>query len=91
MLSCTPTISLVALTQLLFTPASALGTVLQTNLTWLDLSFNHIPAIQGLEQLTKLQDVSLFHNQISQLQGLDTLTNLNVLSIGVYQHISSRG
>lgn len=56
--------------------------LLQTNLTWLDLSFNRITAIEGLEQLTKLQDLSLFNNQISSLQGLDTLQNLNVLSIG---------
>lgn len=56
--------------------------LLQTNLTWLDLSFNQINAIEGLEQLTKLQDLSLFNNQISSLQGLDTLQNLNVLSIG---------
>lgn len=56
--------------------------VLQTNLTWLDLSFNQLSAIEGLEQLIKLQDLSLFNNQISSLQGLDTLQNLNVLSIG---------
>jgi hypothetical protein len=56
--------------------------LLQTNLTWLDLSFNQISAIEGLEQLTKLQDLSVFNNQISSLQGLDTLQNLNVLSIG---------
>lgn len=59
--------------------------LLQTNLTWLDLSFNQISEIQGLEQLTKLQDLSLFNNQIACLQGLDTLQNLNVLSIGERQ------
>jgi Leucine-rich repeat (LRR) protein len=47
------------------------------------LSFNRVTALEGLEQLTKLQDLSLFNNQISNLQGLDSLKKLNVLSIGV--------
>ncbi|PNG51686.1 Leucine-rich repeat-containing protein 48, partial [Tetrabaena socialis] len=53
-----------------------------TNLTWLDLSFNRITAISGLETLTKLVDLSLFSNQISKIENLDTLSNLNVLSLG---------
>jgi Leucine-rich repeat (LRR) protein len=59
--------------------------LLQTNLTWLDLSFNRITALEGLEQLTKLQDLSLYNNQIPVLKGLDTLKDLNVLSIGEQQ------
>lgn len=59
----------------------------QTNLTWLDLSFNRIAVLEGVEKLTKLQDLSLFNNQISSLQGLDTLQGLHVLSIGK-QHIT---
>jgi len=55
---------------------------LQTNLTWLDLSFNKIPVIEGLDSLVKLQDLSLFSNQISTLQGLSSLKDLNVLSLG---------
>jgi Leucine-rich repeat (LRR) protein len=49
------------------------------------LSFNRITALEGLEQLTKLQDLSLYNNQIPTLQGLDTLKDLNVLSIGEQQ------
>lgn len=66
-------------------PTAAALLLSQTNLTWLDLSFNHITAIEGLEQLTHVSDLSLFNNQISSLQGLDTLQNLNVLSIGQQQ------
>ena len=54
----------------------------QTNLTWLDLSFNKITKIEGLETLTKLTDLSLFSNQISEIENLDTLVNLNALSLG---------
>lgn len=54
----------------------------QTNLTWLDLSFNKISMIEGLDKLTKMQDLSLFNNKISQIEGLDNLTDLNVLSLG---------
>ncbi len=54
----------------------------QTNLTWLDLSFNRISAITGLETLTKLVDLSLFSNSITKIENLDTLVNLNVLSLG---------
>jgi Leucine-rich repeat (LRR) protein len=54
----------------------------QTNLTWLDLSFNKISKIQGLDSLVKLTDLSLFANEISVLEGLDTLRDLQVLSIG---------
>lgn len=32
----------------------------QVNLEWLDLSFNMITKIEGLETLTKLTDLSLF-------------------------------
>ena len=55
---------------------------LLVNLEWLDLSFNLIEKIEGLEKLTKLTDLSLFSNNISKLQGLETLKQLNVLSVG---------
>lgn len=55
---------------------------LQTNLTWLDLSFNKITKIEGLETLTKLVDLSLFNNQITRIESLDTLVDLNVISLG---------
>jgi hypothetical protein len=54
----------------------------QTNLTWLDLSFNKIQAIEGLSTLTRLQDLSLFSNAITTIEGLDNLPDLNVLSLG---------
>jgi Leucine-rich repeat (LRR) protein len=34
------------------------------NLEWLDLSFNLISKIEGLENLTKLTDLSLYNNRI---------------------------
>jgi hypothetical protein len=51
-------------------------------LTWLDLSFNRITHISGLDTLTKLVDLSLFNNQITKIENLDKLTELNVLSLG---------
>lgn len=47
-----------------------------------DLSFNNIEAIEGLDSLVKLQDLSLFNNRISVIENLDTLQNLHSLSIG---------
>lgn len=52
------------------------------NLTWLDLSFNMITEIEGLDTLVNLTDLSLYSNHIEQLSGLDNLCNLNILSIG---------
>ena len=40
---------------------------LLVDLEWLDLSFNLIEKIEGLEKLTKLSDLSLFSNNISKL------------------------
>ena len=62
-------------------PAAACNS-LQVNLTWLDLSFNAISKIEGLDKLTKLTDLSLFCNHIDKIENLQTLTNLSVLSIG---------
>lgn len=59
-----------------------LSCCLQPNLTWLDLSFNSIFKIEGLDTLTKLTDLSLYHNQIATVENLDALTNLQVLSLG---------
>ena len=52
------------------------------NLEWLDLSFNLITKIEGLDKCTKLTDLSLFKNRIQTLTGLEHLTQLNVLSVG---------
>jgi Leucine-rich repeat (LRR) protein len=54
----------------------------QTSLTWLDLSFNQITEIEGLESLTRLRDLSLFHNRVGAITGLDGMADLNVLSLG---------
>ncbi|GAA56145.1 leucine-rich repeat-containing protein 48 [Clonorchis sinensis] len=48
----------------------------------LDLSFNNIQAITGLEKLVNLEDLSLYSNRIQRLENLDTLRKLEVLSIG---------
>ena len=53
-----------------------------TKLRWLDLSFNMIEKIEGLENLRQLEDLSLFSNRITKLEGLDNLEKLNVLSVG---------
>jgi Leucine-rich repeat (LRR) protein len=49
---------------------------------FLDLSFNNIAKIEGLDQLWQLTDLSLFNNRITKLENLDPLTQLNVLSVG---------
>lgn len=52
---------------------------------WLDLSFNLISKIEGLDTLTKLTDLSLYSNRITELSGLEKLEQLNVLSFGKNQ------
>lgn len=52
------------------------------NLTWLDLSFNLIETIEGLDKLTKITDLSFYSNRIKKLSGLENLHQLNVLSFG---------
>jgi len=47
-----------------------------------DLSFNNIDVIEGLDNLTKLQDLTLYNNRISTIEKMDTLTELHVLSLG---------
>ena len=51
-------------------------------LTSLDLSFNQITVIDGLEQLTQLEDLSLYANEVSKVQNLEKLTKLACLSLG---------
>ena len=53
-----------------------------TNLVWLDLSFNLIEVIEGLDKLTKITDLSLYSNRIKKLSGLENLCKLNVFSFG---------
>ena len=47
-----------------------------------DLSFNNIEAIEGLDTLVNLEDLSLFNNRISKIDSLDALVKLQVLSLG---------
>ena len=53
------------------------------NLEWLDLSFNRIEKIDGLDRLTKLTDLSLFDNSIKKIENMDALKKLQILSIGL--------
>ena len=47
-----------------------------------DLSFNNIDVIEGLDRLTRLEDLTLYNNRIQSIENMDTLTNLHVLSLG---------
>lgn len=49
---------------------------------WLDLSFNRISVIEGLETLVNLTDLSLYNNRIMVLDGLQNCAKLNIFSIG---------
>jgi hypothetical protein len=52
-------------------------------LEWLDLSFNNIPVVEGLDNLESLTDLSLFSNKIKVLEGgLDKCEKLNLISLG---------
>ena len=50
--------------------------------TSIDLSFNKIKKIEGLETLAKLEDLSLCNNEIEKIVGLDSCLALNALSLG---------
>ncbi|OEH79846.1 leucine rich repeat-containing protein [Cyclospora cayetanensis] len=52
-----------------------------SSLLWLDLSFNRIEVIEGLEALPNLRDLSLSYNRISSLDGLRGCKMLSVLCI----------
>lgn len=61
-----------------------------------DLSFNNIEAIEGLDTLVNLEDLSLFNNRISKIDSLDALVKLQVLSLGNNEishvtNVSARG
>ena len=48
----------------------------------LDLSFNNIKEICGLDSLVNLRDLSLAHNLIQHISGLNSLVKLQILSLG---------
>ena len=53
------------------------------HLQQLNLSFNRITKIEGLDALTKLKDLSLFNNEIQKVEGLDAqVATLEHLSLG---------
>ncbi|XP_041626734.1 dynein regulatory complex subunit 3 isoform X3 [Vulpes lagopus] len=56
--------------------------VLSLRLDFQNLSFNNIEAIEGLDTLVNLEDLSLFNNRISKIDSLDALVKLQVLSLG---------
>lgn len=52
------------------------------HLTHLDLSFNRLTKIEGLETLVNLEQLSLFDNQITEIENMGTLQKLVIFSIG---------
>ncbi|MFX1519637.1 MAG: leucine-rich repeat domain-containing protein [Promethearchaeota archaeon] len=54
-----------------------------TNLHALDLRWNLITEIKGLEILTNLQKLDLGGNQITEISGLNNLTNLRHLDLSM--------
>ncbi len=38
--------------------------------------------IEGLDKLTKIEDLTLYNNRISRLENMDALTQLHIFSIG---------
>lgn len=48
----------------------------------LDVSFNLLRKIEGLERLTKLKKLFLLHNKITNISNLEHLTGLQMLELG---------
>lgn len=48
----------------------------------LDLAFNRITEIKGLDRLVNLKKVFLSANKISKIENLDALKNLELLELG---------
>lgn len=57
----------------------------------LDLSFNYIEQIQGLEKLNRLEVLSLFSNRIQIIENLEQLQELVILNIGANKINSLKG
>ena len=51
------------------------------NVTVLNLDFNKLTSVKGLENFTQLQELSLYDNNLTDLSGLEKLTKLNRLSL----------
>lgn len=48
----------------------------------LDVSFNILRKIEGLDRLTKISKLFLLHNKITSIANLDHMTNLEMLELG---------
>ncbi|VDQ14436.1 unnamed protein product [Trichobilharzia regenti] len=48
----------------------------------LDLSFNNIEKIEGLQNLVNLEDLTLYNNRITSLENMESLKKLQVFSVG---------
>lgn len=48
---------------------------------WLDLSFNKISSVEGLQSATELVDLNLSNNELTSVRGLEKLPHLEVLSM----------
>ena len=48
----------------------------------LDLSFNRIKKIEGLETLTQVKKLFLVQNKISKIENLEPLVNVTMLELG---------
>lgn len=48
----------------------------------LDLSFNHISQVQGLESLLSLSKLFLIQNKLTKMEGFSSLTQLTMLELG---------
>jgi len=52
-----------------------------TNLEKLDLSYNNLTSLKGIEKLTNLKRLSLHNNNLTSLEGIENLTNLKRLDL----------
>lgn len=50
--------------------------------SWLDVSFNNVRSIKGLDTLVKLEKLYLINNKIKKIENLDLLINLTELELG---------
>ena len=59
--------------------------------TSLDLEYNKLTDVKGLEKLTKLEKLSLYANQLTDVKGLENLTQLEKLSLYANQLTEVKG
>jgi Leucine-rich repeat (LRR) protein len=54
-----------------------------TSLTSLNVSYNQVSEIKGLDNLNSLQQLYLSQNQINEIKGLDNLNSYNVIPLQI--------